>query len=272
MHGLNGYKEVIDTVQWGLRELGHGASSSINTVSETAVNIIFGAQMLTPEFLVQLPAETIVYNFEQIKGVNPADLKPPYRIATERFNIWDYSESNTATWLDLGARNVRTVPVGYAPILQRIPKPPIQDIDVLMYGSTDAGRLNAFDLLYKRGLVTVFVGGLYGKARDELIGRSKLVLNMSLSNRSKILEVVRVSYLLANRKAVVAVVDEETVIDDDLRSAAKWSDSHQMIENCLYLIDNEEARVSLEEDGFENIQRRDIRSILERVLGASTAP
>lgn len=268
MHGLNGYKEVIDTLQWGLHELGHGASYSINTISETATNIIFGAQMLAPEFLAQLPAETIVYNFEQIKGVSAANLKPAFRIAAERFAIWDYSESNTATWRDLGARNATVVPVGYAPILQRIPKPPIQDIDILMYGSTDAERLNAFDLLYKQGLVTVFVGGLYGRARDDLIGRSKLVLNLSLANRSKIFEVVRVSYLLANRKAVVAVVGEDAVIDKDLRGAVRWSDSQRMIDDCLGLIDDEQARMSLEEEGFQIIQGRDIRTILEGILGA----
>ena len=30
MHGLNGYKEVIETVSWGLEQLGHQVSYAVN--------------------------------------------------------------------------------------------------------------------------------------------------------------------------------------------------------------------------------------------------
>ena len=68
LHGLNGYKEVIDTVQWGLQQLGHSAVYGLNNISTTAINIIFGVQVLSMELINKLPPETIVYNFEQAKG------------------------------------------------------------------------------------------------------------------------------------------------------------------------------------------------------------
>lgn len=265
-HGLNGYKEVIDTVQWGLRELGHTAVYGLNTLSPNATNIIFGVQMMAQEILEQLPSETIVYNFEQGRGWSSENLKPQIKIAAERFQIWDYSEGNATVWAMLGAERVCTVPVGYAPILQRITKADVQDIDVLMYGSPGQDRLGAFHYLSQSGLTTAFVCGLYGQARDDLIGRSKLIVNVNRYDKSKIFEVVRVSYLLANHKAIVADVDADTLIDEDIRRAVKCSEGPQLVKNCQTLIDNDDARASLENAGFEIIQKRDIRVILECAL------
>jgi hypothetical protein len=272
MHGLNGYKEVIDSVIWGLEDLGHKVGYSLNTLSTTATNIIFGAQMMALETLEQLPPQTIVYNFEQIKLADPERVKSSFKLAARRFNIWDYSESNRSTWEYFGADSLRVVPVGFAPILERIAKNPIQDIDVLMYGSPDNYRLEAFHHLYHSGLRAVFVGGLYGTARDDLIARSKLIVNINRRNLSRIFEVVRVSYLLANRKAVVSIVEEDTAIDEDMRRAIMCSSGFQLVEHCHSLIDNDQSRESLETAGFEVIRQRDIRKILAAALdGASEA-
>ena len=266
MHGLHGYKEIIDAVQWGLQELGHTAVYGLNTLSPNARNIVFGFQVLPQETLETLPRDTIVYHFEQLRGVSPENLKPHVKTAANRFQIWDYSASNAAAWVALGARNARTVPVGYAPVLERIAKPLVQDIDVLIYGSPGQDRLGAFHYLSMSGLTTVFVCGLYGEARDDLIGRSKIIVNINVYNTSKIFEVVRVSYLLANHKAVVADIDVETSIDEDMRRAVKCSTGSELVDDCRALIYDDRARIALENIGFEIFQRRDIRVILERAL------
>jgi len=191
VHGLNGYKEVIDTVQWGLQQLGHVADYGLNSLSPTATNIIFGVQMLPVETINRLPPETIVYHLEQMRNLNAADIVPQLHLAAQRFRIWEYSEGNVKGWQDLGAKNVLVVPVGYAPILRRIAKQPTQDIDVLIYGLPAKDRLDAFHYLCHSGLTTVFVCGLYGSARDELIGRSKIIVNVNLYEQCKIFEIVR---------------------------------------------------------------------------------
>ena len=53
------------------------------------------------------------------------------------------------------------------------------------------------------GLKVIHLFGSYGKSRDEFIGRAKLLLNMHLYE-AKILEVVRISYYLANKCAVLS--------------------------------------------------------------------
>ena len=118
-------------------------------------------------------------------------------------------------------------------------------------------------------MTTTFVCGLYGVARDQLIGRSKLIVNINQFDRSKIFEIVRVSYLLANRKAVVADVDPDTDVDPDIRSAVKVSTSAELVQDCVSLAADDTARRALEESGFAAMQKRDIRPILQQALAAS---
>lgn len=229
--------------------------------------------------LKRLPEGTIIYNFEQMREILAgAQMRESDAVAQIRaevryyakaphFEIWDYTPANLPTWRVLGRPQVKVVPVGYAPILSRIPKAPSQDIDVLIYGMSGERRLQTFHALSQRGLTTLFVSGLYGAARDELISRAKVVLNINLYPQTRIFEIVRVSYLLANRKAVVADLDLNTSIEDDVRPAVKFASSLQeLLTLCDSLANNERERTRLEEFGFSCISRRDIRDILKAVL------
>ncbi len=269
-HGLNGYKEVIDTLQWGLRELGHVADYGLNQLSSRATNIIFGAQMLSPEAVTELPPETIVYNLEQNKGLALDNVKPSLRATAKTCRIWDYSSENLQFWSTLGASDVRILPIGYAPILRRIARPEVQDIDVLIYGAPGANRLEAFRWLSLCGLTSIFVCGLYGKARDELIGRSKIVVNINMYSHSKIFELVRVSYLLANQKAVVAEIESDTSIEVDIRSGIHQTTGSELVQDCLNLASDKAARLRLEEVGFAAFSQRDIRPMLQHALANAT--
>jgi hypothetical protein len=269
MHGLNGYKEVIETVRWGLQQLGHQASYAVNELASDATNIIFGAQVMPVAWLQQLPDGTIIYNFEQLRGtpVNQVREEIKYCAGAGQFRLWDYTQANVAGWLSLGRHQVMVVPVGYAPVLTRIPKPSEQDLDVLIYGMSGERRLQAFHALSQSGLSTAFLSGLYGQARDDLIARSKIVLNINLYRQARIFEIVRVSYLLANKKAVVADLDADTSIDADVRAGIKFVSSVQELLNaCLRLVEDDRERASLEETGFSSIRQRDIRGIIERAL------
>lgn len=265
-HGLLGYTEVIETVQWGLRELGHTAEYGLNRLSESATNIIFGVQVLAEDVLQRLPRRTIVYHLEQVRNRNPGDLRPQSRIAAERFRVWDYSDANAATWAELGARRLTIVPIGYSPILERIEKPEVQDIDVLFYGSTSQDRLSAFHYLCCSGLTTMFVCGMYGKPRDELVARAKMIVNISAMERSKVFEIVRVSYLLANKKAVVAHIDPDTFIEPDILSGIMVTSASELVDTCVRLSNDQAAREELERAGHAVIQQRDIKDILRKAL------
>ena len=269
MHGLNGYKEVIETVRWGLEQLGHRATYAINERAVDATNIVFGAQVMPVAALAELGPGTIIYNFEQLRDVAVGQIRSEIRYYAEvpHFTIWDYSAANLPSWRALKRHDVKIVPVGYAPILSRIPKAAHQDIDVLLYGLSGERRLQTFHGLSQLGLVTLFASGLYGAARDELISRAKVVLNINLYAQMRIFEIVRVSYLLANRKAVVADLDPKTSVEDDIRGAVRFASSlKELMDLCAKLVSDDSERHALEERGFACMSRRDIKVILERAL------
>ncbi|KAB2839689.1 MAG: hypothetical protein F9K47_15355 [Burkholderiales bacterium] len=245
MHGLNGYKEVIESVAWGLGQLGHEVSYALNRYEPALTNIVFGAQVLPVEFLAKMPPNTVVYNFEQMRGLADDNVRPELRHCAKHFQIWEYSAANIERWAMLNAARVKLVPVGYAPILTRIAKPSVQDIDVLLYGMSGDKRAEAFHRLSQAGLVVVFASGLYGQARDALIARSKLVLNVNLYDHARIFEIVRVSYLLANRKAVVALVDPDTAMDEDLAASIRLSTMDRLVNDCYALADDPAERAQL---------------------------
>src|SRR5271169_2370784 len=71
-------------------QLGHEVTYAINQISGEATNIVFGAQMIPAATLRLLPADTIVYQLEQLRD----NTKPDYLYALRTFNVWDYSKSN----------------------------------------------------------------------------------------------------------------------------------------------------------------------------------
>lgn len=269
LHGLHGYQELIETIAWGLAQLGADVTTSQNLLQTDRMNIIFGAQVLPLEQLLKLPADTIVYNLEQMSGLD-LSCNPVASAIAGHFQIWDYNEGNQSSWNRLNPIHpVVHVPVGWAPILNRIPKPPVQDIDILLYGKPGPFRLQVFNDLCQRGLKCLFVCGLYGQARDELIARSKLVLNINLYDHSRIFEVIRVSYLLANAKAVVADLHEETSVEPDLKTTVAFASPEKIVDTCIELLKNCSLREELEIRGKSAIELRNIAHILKAALKQS---
>jgi hypothetical protein len=273
MHGLYGYSEVIEVIAWGLRALGYEATVRLNVLSKQEVNIVFGAHLLPPNVLANLPSNTIIYNLEQIYG-RPIETLRRSAIGAavcNKFQVWDYSTQNISVWEQITPRVPAIhVPIGWAPVLSRIKKPARPDIDVLFYGVPGNERLEVFKNICDTGKSCVFVCGLYGQDRDSLIARSKIVLNINLYAQAKIFEIVRVSFLLANAKAVVADFSEGTHVEEDVLSAVHFSSLDSIAASCVQLLADDKRREQLEQDGLKAIQKRDIRIYLKSALQAQS--
>lgn len=267
LHILNGYNEVIKTLIWGLRCHGHDVTYAVNSPRVDAKNIVLGSNMAGPETLAALPPNSILYNLEQIAPFLPTEnTARKLRYLSERFEIWDYSRNNVDGWKSLTPEcRVKLVPIGHAPIMQTIQKPAKQDIDVLFYGGPSEDRLNIFTQLCLSGVSAMFCFGIYGEFRDHLIGRSKLVVNIS-HNKAKIFSIVRVAHLLTNSKAVVADVNPEMEVESDIFSAVQFCSVENFTNNCLHYIRDDEARRDLEERALSVMSKRDIRLILREAL------
>jgi O-methyltransferase/8-demethyl-8-(2,3-dimethoxy-alpha-L-rhamnosyl)tetracenomycin-C 4'-O-methyltransferase len=260
------FREVGETLDFALRSLGHEVGVGENTIDALAANIILGAHLLTKAEAQRLPATSVVYNLEQLGN---ASLPDWYMGLAARVKVWDYSPLNLERWKQGPClHEPALVEIGFAPVLRRIPIAPVQDIDVLFYGSLNQRRNVILRALYAAGLKLHVSFGVYGLERDALISRAKVVLNMH-AYETEIFEVVRVSYLLANGKAVVS----ETAPDiGTLEAAVAACPYDQLVSTCIALVVNESERHGLEARGFRAFSTRSQAGILTPIVGTAKAP
>jgi hypothetical protein len=198
------------------------------------------------------------------------DLLPSIPELGKRFRVWDFCELNLPVWRQIAPNcNPVLVPIGFAPILRRVPKRGREEVDVLFYGLPSPERLRIFNELCELGLRCVFACGVYGPTRDELISNAKVVLNINKNRVIPIFEVVRVSYLLANAKAVVSDLYPGSFIEPDLRQAVAFAPLERIAAECRRLAGDDVARRQLEERGMTIFQRRDMRDIVRSALAAT---
>lgn len=264
------FDEVVETLEYAARTLDYHVDVVWNALPQDGLNLVVGAHLLEPAVARTLTAATVVCNFE------PIDLQSTFtdwsRLdAVRSATVWDYSIRNVEYIRALtGNVNLTHVPIGYAPGLSRIAPAGSQDIDVLFYGSLNDRRAYILDQLEARGLTVVRMFGVYGEERDALIARAKVVLNVHYYE-ARILELVRVSYLLANRKAVVAEYDERTELADDLKEGLRLARYDELVESAVQLVSDDEARRSLEVNGFATMTRRRAEAILDAPLANAAA-
>jgi len=193
-------------------------------------------------------------------------LNPEYYTLAKRHQIWDYDTANLAQWNALGySYKPIHVPIGYVPELSRINSTAQQDIDVLFYGSLNERRSRILNALRDAGMNVHSVFGVYGKQRDELIARAKVVLNIHFYD-TKVFEIVRVSYLLSNAKAVVSEYSEGTCIEKGLETAIACVPYEKLVDACRRLVQDEQMRKAQEARGFHWFSKRKEQDILKSAL------
>lgn len=264
-HALN---ETVDFFLYSLRGLGCETDRAENELMTAGYNVLFGAHLLGQGPAVGLPANCIVYNTEQIESGSSFD-SPGYRGLLENYPVWDYSARNIEQLARmLGHGRVYHVPVGYVPELTRIERREAADIDVLFYGSLNERRQQVITALEAAGARVHCAFGVYGAERDRLIARSRLVLNMHYFP-TNIFEMIRVSYLLANRTAVVSERSPETEVAPELRDAVAFAPYERLVETCLSLLGDEARRQALAESAFETFKRLAYRKELVAAMRAT---
>ncbi|WP_110954015.1 class I SAM-dependent methyltransferase [Anaerosinus massiliensis] len=258
------FQEIAVTLKYGLERLGYKSIITENDFSEDNVNIILGFHLVSAELLPKVPETSIIYNLEQFDQNSMLNEKklPLFKM----FIIWDYSKRNIEIFKKMGCKNpLYYVPIGYVPELTSIQSVAVQDIDVLFYGSMNARREKILQELERRGLHVITLFGVYGKERDTFIARAKVILNIHYYD-ANIFEIVRISYLLSNRKAVVAECSEDTEIEDDLKEAVALIPYEKLVETCVELVKNDEKRHALETNGFQSFCVRREEDILRNVI------
>lgn len=260
--------ELAETLIVALDALRLPFQFNMNKIEPDCTNIVLGAHLLDAETMRAIPADTILYNSEQISE-NPDEnstwITPAYLDLLKKCVVWDYSEENIRRMKNVGVEGAKFVPIGYVPQLTRIPVDVAQDIDVLFYGAINERRRVILEGLIKKGLRIEFLVGVYREERDYMIARAKVVLNMHYYD-AQVFEIVRVSYLLANEKPVVAECGAATAIEPDLRQAVRAVPYDALVDACAELVADNDARAKLARSGLEIFSKRSAPEILARAL------
>lgn len=246
------FAEVALALHHALAELGYRAPIVYEPFELVGTPIVLGAQLLVgqgaraqgPECL---PPNAILYNLEQVY-VGSAWFSEVYLDLLRRFAVWDYSEQNLERLAELGVRKAQLCPVGYHSALRRVAQLPEaqRDVDVLFYGSANERRLKVLQGLTAAGLNVVQLFGVYGAARDQWIARSKLVLNLHYYP-ARVLEIVRISYLLANGVCVVS--ERPPLAVGPLEQGLCLADYEDLVPACVRLVGDAAERQALAERG-----------------------
>ena len=130
-------------------------------------------------------------------------------------------------------------------------------------------RREILDDIENAGISVARLFGVYGKERDAVISRAKIVLNLHYY-KAPIFEIFRVSHLLANKKCVVSEngnQDKELEIFAD--HAIAHVPKHRLIETLKELLADKKKREFLKEKGFEEFSKINLSTNIEKALSES---
>jgi hypothetical protein len=238
--------DFSEALRTAISDLGCVAHYTPATVAENATNIFLDSCLIQDWSLV--PRNSILYNLEQLGSGSPL-ASEAYIEKLSRHEVWDYSLKNIEYLKQRGIHHAKYVPIGFCRSLCRPPLVLQQDIDVLFYGAPSERKQRICDEI-QRFARLVFVTGVYGEELWKLVARAKIVLNLH-SYSTNIFEAVRVSYLLANKKAVLSEVNADTDLPAHYVGAICSAPYELIPEVSMRLLQNEPQRRYMEEMGHK---------------------
>jgi hypothetical protein len=260
-HAVAVFHELARLLAASLGVLGHSSTVQVNATDPSALNLILGYHAAAAPVGVRW----IPYQLEQLSEANER-LNPHWlQVLRQAPLIWDYDPANIAYLEARGIHTAKLVPIGFHPALRTIGRRAL-DIDVLHYGSMSDRRRRIIDTLQKHCRAQ-HVFGVYGAARDELIARAKIVLNVH-AYESAIFEQVRVSYLLNNGRCVVSEESPGNPYGQMVVSATY----DQLVDVCLQLLADDPRRERVAAEGARQFERLAMTDILARAISGPALP
>jgi hypothetical protein len=234
------------------RELGYQAPIVRDIANITDYPVIIGSNLLPSLGNIHIPDTSIIYNLEQILLGSPW-INEKYLNFLRSYDVWDYSRRNIDELKKLGITNVKYCGIGYVPELTQMRPSNNEDIDILWYGSLNERRIYILEKLQDMDLNVCSLFGVYGDERDQYIARSKIVLNIHFYE-SKVLEIGRIYYLLANKRFVVSEKGNDEELEGPLREGLVFAPYDNIISACLSYLKEDHLRAEIAERGFALIK------------------
>jgi hypothetical protein len=135
----------------------------------------------------------------------------------------------------------------------------------LFFGKVNPRRMVVLDGIVRAGIRLHVADGIYLADRDALVARAKIVLNVHAADDSS-LEMARVAYALANRRALVTELGRGARLDPDLSDGVLAGPTSALADLCRALVVDDGRRVALAERGFQAFSRRDLVATVRNAL------
>lgn len=258
------FDEVALAFQSAFRTLGHNVPIVTDSRQIEGTAIVFGAN-LCPMYKIPLPDHCIVFNLEQ---VHPASrwFQPDYGYIEllKQHSVWDYNRQNIEALRQFGIEGVVHCGIGYAPELTRIRRGK-EDTDVVFIGGGHPRRKKILDRITASGMKLQEVYKVFGKERDNWIARGKIHLNIH-KEPAGLFEIVRVSYLLANRSFVISEQPQDREMAEAFKDAVVFCPYDQLVEQCRHYLVHPKERKRIAEAGFEIFRNMPQKDYLANAL------
>lgn len=256
------FREIAETVHYGLEKLGLDSCITDGNFIEDRQHIILGAHLLISYSKIpELPPGSILYNLEQLED-NRELWVSAYLSLMRRYTVWDYSHENRKYLHSLGINVEHILPISYYPGLESIKHQAEKDIDVLFIGSINPRREAMIAVMRAMGLEVVTLFGYYGSQRNVFISRAKILLNIHLYE-AKILEMVRISFYLANKCCVISERSASLNVDKEWSKGVVFGSYNELPSLAVSLCKDNVKRRELASRGYTFIKRRKIEITLQ---------
>lgn len=262
--------EIADMFQGGLEELGHSVSIQMFTMNPGSTNVVMPAVLFPPDALGTIPTTTIFYNTEDLEYQPIEKQQVILDIIARGFPVWDYARRNLAWYAAHGVKEgVRHVPLGYATTSDRVVRRPWEErtIDVLFYGKLTQRRVDVIAELTRTNLTVGVFSHAYGALRDELMSRTKLVLNVPAVD-AFVAECPRVTFAASNQKVCVSERPAYP-LDPRWEEAVTYVAYDEIVRTCEALAGDREAVLTGEARAYAAIRSLPISLAIAPALAAS---
>jgi GT2 family glycosyltransferase len=257
------FDEIALGLKAAFRKLGFDAPVVTDPDNISGTAIVLGCNRLAKLQISELPENIILYNLEQVQPNSPW-LNDNYLELLRSHPVWDYSNINMKELEKIGVTDVTHCGIGYEPELTKIPQIE-EDIDVLFYGSINDRRKQILEALKESGLNIVTLFGAYGGKRDEYIARAKIILNIHYYE-AKLFEIVRISYLLANKKFIISEPGSDIEFEKIFDGGIVFSKIEDIANDCHKYLKNENFRKAVATKGFEIFKNHSQSDFLKKVI------
>jgi hypothetical protein len=260
------YVEFAESLHYSFKSIGYDVPIVRDQSEIRGRPIILGCNLLREFKCINIPKESILFNLEQVSE-NSIWFTEDYINLLKSFTVWDYSKLNITKLKQFGIDNVKLCQVGYASQLTRLNNNCNNDIDVLLYGKKCSRRIDMYEKLKALKLNVVYLNSIYGKQRDAFIERSKIIINIHCYD-AKIFEIIRISYLLSNKKFVISESGNDKDLENPFLNSLVFTSYNNIPKKCLYYLnkDNESERALIALNGFKFFTQKEQAYYLGLIL------